>query len=183
MKVLTTEIPDVVLIEPRVFEDGRGFFMETYEKRRYGEAGIRAEFVQDNHSRSVHKTLRGLHYQIQHPQGKLCRVVRGEVFDVVVDLRRNSRTFGKWIGVNLSESNRRQIYVPPGMAHGFCVTSDMAEFVYKCTDYWHPEHERTLLWNDPELGIKWPIPDPILSGKDSKGLRLREAPCFAEPEA
>jgi dTDP-4-dehydrorhamnose 3,5-epimerase len=169
MNILPTAIPDVVLIEPRVFEDGRGFFMETYHKLGFRELGLDVEFVQDNHSRSVFGTLRGLHYQIIHPQGKLCRVVRGEVFDVAVDLRRDSPTFGRWVGERLSDENRRQMYVPPGFAHGFCVLSETADFLYKCTDYYHPEHERTLLWNDAEVGIEWPLREPLLSKKDQLG--------------
>lgn len=178
MKVLPSEIPGVVLIEPQVFEDHRGCFLETYRKDRYLAAGIPGEFVQDNHSRSGYGALRGLHYQIEHPQGKLCWVVAGEVFDVAVDLRRSSPTFGRWNGVRLSAANRRQIYLPPGLAHGFCVVSELAEFVYKCSDYYHPEDERTLLWNDPDLAIHWPIDTPLLSDKDRRGLRLAQAPCY-----
>jgi dTDP-4-dehydrorhamnose 3,5-epimerase len=178
MKILATEIPGVVVLEPKVFEDQRGFFMETYRKSLFRELGVAADFVQDNHSRSVKNTLRGLHYQIQCPQGKLVRVVRGEVFDVAVDLRRDSPTFGRWVGVALSEQNRLQLYIPPGLAHGFCVTSDVAEFVYKCTDYWRPEFERTLLWNDAHVGVKWPACEPLLSDKDRRGLPWSEAPVY-----
>ena len=178
MKIHATEIPGVVVLEPKVFEDPRGFFMETYRKSLFQELRVDADFVQDNHSRSVKNTLRGLHFQIQHPQGKLVRVIRGEVFDVAVDLRRGSPAFGRWVGVSLSERNRLQLYVPPGLAHGFCVTSDVAEFIYKCTDYWHPEHERTLLWNDAHVGVLWPACEPLLSDKDSRGLPWSEIPFF-----
>lgn len=178
MKVLPLEIPDVLIVEPRVFEDGRGFFMETYQKERFRDAGLDVEFVQDNHSCSSYGTLRGLHYQVQHPQGKLCRVVRGEVFDVAVDLRRSSPTFGRWVGVLLSAANRRQVYVPPGFAHGFCVLSEVAEFLYKCTDFYSPEHERTLVWDDPAVGVDWPVREPLLSAKDRQGRVLAECPCF-----
>jgi dTDP-4-dehydrorhamnose 3,5-epimerase len=180
MKFETTTIPGVVLIEPQVFEDPRGFFMEVFQKARFRQAGLESEFVQDNHSRSGRATLRGLHYQIQHPQGKLVRVIRGEVFDVAVDLRRHSPTFGRWFGVRLSETNRRQLYIPPGLAHGFCVISEAAEFLYKCTDYYYPEHERTLLWNDPQLAIDWPVTQPLLSEKDRRGLLLGAAPVFED---
>jgi dTDP-4-dehydrorhamnose 3,5-epimerase len=179
MKFTPTEIPDVILIEPRVFADPRGFFMETYEAQRFREAGIDVSFVQDNHSRSVRGTLRGLHYQIEQPQGKLCRVVQGEVYDVAVDLRRASPTFGRWTATILSAENRRQLYVPPGLAHGFCVLSDTADFLYKCTDFYSPGHERTLLWNDPQLGIPWPVSQPLLSPKDLAGRTLAEAECYA----
>jgi dTDP-4-dehydrorhamnose 3,5-epimerase len=178
MKIHPTEIPNVVVLEPKVFEDQRGFFMEIYRKSLFRELGVDVDFVQDNHSRSVKNTLRGLHYQIHNPQGKLVRVIRGEVFDVAVDLRRASPTFGRWVGVTLSEQNRLQLYVPPGLAHGFCVTSDVAEFAYKCSDYWHPEHERTLLWNDPHVGVKWPTCEPILSEKDRRGLPWSEIPVY-----
>lgn len=178
MKCEPMGIPGVVLIEPQVFEDPRGFFMEVFQRTRFQEAGLESEFVQENHSRSFRGTLRGLHYQIEHPQGKLVRVIRGGVFDVAVDLRRRSPAFGRWIGIDLSETNRRQLYIPPGLAHGFCVTSEAAEFLYKCTDYYYPEHERTLLWNDPELAIDWPITQPVLSEKDRRGLRLGAADVF-----
>jgi dTDP-4-dehydrorhamnose 3,5-epimerase len=178
MKVMPTHISDVLIIQPQVYQDARGFFIETYQQQRYEQFGLELEFVQDNHSRSRHKTLRGLHYQTQHPQGKLCRVVRGEVYDVAVDLRRDSPTFGQWVGVFLSERNHLQMYVPPGCAHGFCVVSRAAEFLYKCTDYYHPEFEQTLLWNDPDLAIRWPIRDPLLSDKDRQGMLLRDAPCY-----
>jgi len=167
-----------VLIEPRVFEDSRGFFMETFRKSHFIEAGLPAEFLQDNHSRSCRGTLRGLHYQIEHAQGKLVRVVRGDIFDVAVDLRRKSPTFGRSIGTTLSETNRLQLYIPPGFAHGFCVVSEFADVVYKCTDWYYPEHEHVLLWNDPALGIAWPVQEPILSEKDKRGAPLAQAACF-----
>jgi dTDP-4-dehydrorhamnose 3,5-epimerase len=173
-----TSLPGVMLVEPRVFSDPRGFFMETYQKTRFAEAGLAHEFVQDNQSHSVRATLRGLHYQIEHAQGKLIRVVRGEVFDVAVDLRRSQPTFGRWTGLYLSEENKRQLYIPPGFAHGFCVVSEEADFFYKCTDYYHPEFERTLLWNDPALGIDWPVREPLVSGKDCRGVPLSEAECY-----
>jgi dTDP-4-dehydrorhamnose 3,5-epimerase len=178
MNVQPTELPGAVVIEPEVFYDARGFFLETFQKARFQQAGLEADFVQDNHSRSSRGALRGLHYQIEHPQGKLLRVIRGEVFDVAVDLRRRWPTFGRWVGVVLSEENHRLFYVPPGVAHGFCVTSDVAELVYKCTDYYYPQHERTLLWNDPALAIAWPVCEPLLSEKDRRGLPLAEAPTF-----
>ena len=178
MKIIPTEIPDVVVLEPRVFEDPRGFFMETYHRRQFAELGITAEFVQDNQSRSSRSVLRGLHYQIEHPQGKLCRVVRGEIYDVVVDLRRSAATFGHWVGVSLSEQNRRQFYVPAGFAHGFVVLSEVAELLYKCTEFYSPQHERTIRWDDPELGIDWPVREPLLSRKDANGVAFRAADCF-----
>lgn len=179
MQVQNTEIPGVSIIEPEVFEDSRGFFKETYERNRYADAGITAEFVQDNLSRSGRGTLRGMHYQIQHPQGKCVQVFRGEIFDVAVDLRRNSPQFGKWVGVTLSESNHRQLYLPEGFAHGFCVLSETADVFYKCTDFYHPEHERTLLWNDPDVNIQWPVQgEPILSEKDRNGTLLSEIETF-----
>ena len=180
MRILPTSLPDVVIIEPRVFEDERGFFLETFQDRRFATNGLPSVFVQTNHSQSCRNTLRGLHYQIQHPQGKLVRVVRGEIFDVVVDLRRDSTAFGQWTGVYLSESNQRQLYVPPGLAHGFCVTDDLADMIYECTDYYYPEHERTIVWNDPDLAIEWPVAEPLLSEKDRNGLRFSDAPCFGE---
>ena len=180
MRIEATDIPGVVIIEPQVFEDERGFFMETYQTPRFRDAGLDCEFVQDNHSHSCRGTLRGLHYQIQHPQGKLVRVASGEVFDVAVDLRRDSPTFGKWIGALLSAANRRQVYLPPGLAHGFCVTSDEADFLYKCTDLYYPEYERTILWNDPDLAIDWPIRDPLVSDKDRQGLPFAGVPYFED---
>ena len=181
MEFKPTIIPDVILVEPKVFGDGRGFFMETYQAARFAAAGITAGFVQDNHSGSARGILRGLHYQIRQPQGKLVRVVAGEVFDVAVDLRRSSPTFGRWVGQRLSASNRLQIWIPPGFAHGFYVLSEWAEVVYKATDYYDPEWERTLLWNDPEVGVEWPLLEgrpPILSQKDAEGSLLQSAETF-----
>lgn len=155
MKFQRTELPDVVLIEPTIFRDDRGFFMETYHRQRFVEGGIDAVFVQDNLSRSTRGTVRGLHFQIQQAQGKLVHVLAGEIFDVAVDLRRSSPTFGRWVGVTLSENNRRAVYIPPGFAHGFCVVSETADVFYKCTDFYAPQHERTLLWNDPVVGVDW----------------------------
>jgi dTDP-4-dehydrorhamnose 3,5-epimerase len=175
-----TSIPDVLLIEPRVFEDARGFFFESWNRRAFAEAGIDADFVQDNHSRSQRGVLRGLHYQIEHAQGKLVRVSAGEVFDVAVDLRRSSATFGRHVAVSLSARNRRMLYIPPGFAHGFLVVSDVAEFLYKTTDYWYPAHERTLLFNDPALDIAWPSGiEPVLAAKDAAGLSLAAADVYA----
>lgn len=181
MQIQTTEIPDVLIIEPKVFGDERGFFYESFNERRFNElTGVTTSFVQDNHSKSAKNVLRGLHYQIQQPQGKLVRVVAGEVFDVAVDIRKNSATFGRWVGVTLSGDNKRQLWVPPGFAHGFVVTSDSAEFLYKTTDYWAPEFERSILWNDPAIGIRWPIDGtPVLSGKDQLGKLLADAEVFA----
>ena len=166
-------MPGILLIEPKVFGDERGFFMESYRRDVFGENGIPA-LVQDNHSRSVKGTLRGLHYQHPHGQGKLIRVTTGAVYDVLVDVRRGSPTFGKWEGHELTEDNKRQLWVPPGFAHGFCVLSDIADFLYKCSDYYHPESEHTLLWNDPDVGIEWPVEEPILSEKDKVGQLLGE---------
>lgn len=182
MRFIKTEIPDVIIIEPRVFGDERGFFMETWQRRVFAENGIDADFVQDNHSMSGQGILRGLHYQIRQPQGKLVRTIAGEVFDVAVDLRRNSPWFGKWVGVALSARNRRMLWVPPGFAHGFYVVSDQAEFVYKCTDFYAPEHERCIIWNDGDLNISWPLQgEPVLSDKDRLGVPLRQAECFVGP--
>jgi len=180
MKIIQTAIAGVLVIEPRVFGDERGFFFESYNERAFLEAtGIAAKFVQDNHSRSVKNTLRGLHYQIRQPQGKLVRVAAGEVFDVVVDLRRSSPSFGKWEGHHLSAENKHMLWVPPGLAHGFCVLSESADFLYKTTDYWAPQHERTLLWNDPDLAIAWPLAgEPLLAAKDRAGKRWSEAEVF-----
>ena len=179
MELHETNLPGVWVIEPRVFEDARGFFMETYQQNRYVEAGITPRFVQDNYSHSQRGTLRGLHFQIQHPQAKLVQVLRGEIFDVAVDLRRDSPHFGRWTGVTLSETNHRQIYVPRGFAHGFCVLSNVAEVFYKCADLYDPEHERTLLWNDPDVGVEWPLEtDPLVSEKDSRGIRFAELECY-----
>lgn len=181
MKIQSTSIPEVLLIEPKVFGDQRGFFMETFQKQRFAEAGIKLDFVQDNQSGSVRGTLRGLHYQIYQPQGKLMRVAKGEIYDVAVDIRKSSPTFGKWEGVCLSDENKAQLWVPPGFAHGFYVLSDWAEILYKATDYYAPEWERTILWNDPDLAIKWPVPEgtlPILSLKDASGRSFREAETY-----
>lgn len=176
MNVIKTSIPDVVVIEPKVFGDERGFFLETFQADRYAEmAGIELPFVQDNHSRSGKNVLRGLHFQKTKPQGKLVRVVRGEVFDVAVDIRKGSPTYGQWAGVYLSEENKRQFWVPPGLAHGFVVLSDVADFEYKCTDYYDPSDEGSLIWNDPDVGIEWPEGiEPILSAKDQVALRLKD---------
>ncbi len=181
MQVTPAAIPDVLIIEPKVFGDARGFFFESYNERAFAQStGLRLNFVQDNHSRSARGVLRGLHYQIRQPQGKLVRVVRGSVFDVVVDLRRSSPTFGQWVGVELSEENHRQLWVPPGFGHGFLVTSESADFLYKATDYYAPEHERCILWNDPAIGIQWPVEGaPQLSGKDQQGKLLAQAETFA----
>jgi dTDP-4-dehydrorhamnose 3,5-epimerase len=176
MKVIKTEIHDVLMIEPKVFGDERGFFFESYNKRRLSEIGISAEFVQDNHSRSVKNVLRGLHYQVEHAQGKLVRVIAGEIFDVAVDIRRSSPTFGKWVGFQLSASNKRMAWIPPGLAHGFLVISDAVEFLYKTTDHYAPKFERTIAWNDPDLAIAWPFSGaPILSPKDREGIAFRDA--------
>lgn len=174
MKFLATEIPEVRIVEPAVYEDARGFFFESYQERKFAEGGIPERFVQDNHSCSRGPILRGLHAQRQHPQGKLVRVVRGEIYDVAVDIRRSSPTYRRFVGVRLSAENRRQLYVPPGFAHGFAVLSDEAEVVYKCTDFYHPEDEVTILWNDPSLAIPWPLSQPILSEKDRNGRPLAE---------
>ena len=179
MKVIPTALPDVLILEPKVFGDERGFFYESYNKQALEECGIHAEFVQDNHSRSAKNVLRGLHYQIKQPQGKLVRVVEGEVFDVAVDLRRSSPTFGKWVGVNLSASSKRMLWVPAGFGHGFLVLSEYAEFLYKTTDYYAPEYERCIVWNDPEIAIEWPVAgEPILSSKDKTGHSLKQAELF-----
>jgi dTDP-4-dehydrorhamnose 3,5-epimerase len=180
MKVTPTALPEVLLIEPRVFGDDRGFFYESWNKRAFAEAGLSVDFVQDNHSRSRRGVLRGLHYQIEHAQGKLVRAVSGEVFDVAVDLRRSSPRFGQSVSVVLSAANRHMLWVPPGFAHGFVVLSDTAEFLYKTTDYWFPEHERTLLWNDPALRIDWPLAElPTLAAKDAAGKLLRDADTYS----
>lgn len=180
MEVVRTEIPDVLLIQPKLFGDSRGCFMETFSTQRYAEHGIMGPFVQDNYSRSRRGTLRGLHYQIQQTQGKLVQVLRGEIYDVAVDLRRSSPTFGRWVGVTLSEENHRQLYIPPGFAHGFYVVSEDVDFIYKCTDYYAPQHDRTLLWSDPTIGITWPlVGEPLLSEKDKQGRAFSDADCFA----
>lgn len=181
MKIIDTDIPDVKLIEPKVFTDERGFFMETFQKRMFSEAGLPTEFVQDNHSGSRQGILRGLHYQLKHSQGKLVRVVVGEVFDVAVDLRKSSPTFGQWTGAVLSAENKRGLWVPPGFGHGYYVMSGWAEFVYKVTDFYAPEWERTILWNDPQIGIEWPLVNgqmPVVSGKDAAGKLLSQADIF-----
>ncbi|SFH99320.1 dTDP-4-dehydrorhamnose 3,5-epimerase [Collimonas sp. OK307] len=181
MQVQTTNIPEVLIFEPKVFGDDRGFFYESFNERRFNElTGISTNFVQDNHSKSAKNVLRGLHYQIRQPQGKLVRVVAGEVFDVAVDVRKSSPTFGHWVGVTLSAENKRQLWIPEGFAHGFVVTSESAEFLYKTTDYWAPEFERSILWNDPAIAIDWPIQGtPLLSGKDQIGKLLADAEVFA----
>ncbi|WP_312259599.1 dTDP-4-dehydrorhamnose 3,5-epimerase [Limnohabitans sp.] len=178
--VTPTAITDVLILEPKVFGDARGFFYESFNARDFSQVtGLDVSFVQDNHSKSVKGVLRGLHYQIQNPQGKLVRVVQGEVFDVVVDLRKTAATFGQWDGVHLSADNHRQLWVPPGFAHGFVVLSETAEFLYKTTDYWFPEYERSLLWNDPAIGIEWPIDfEPQLAAKDQAGRLLCDAEVF-----
>lgn len=181
MKITPTAIPDVLLIEPQVFGDQRGFFMETWNRRKFAEAGLDFDFVQDNHSSSVKGTLRGLHYQLSNPQGKLVRVTAGEVFDVAVDLRKSSPTFGHWEGTILSAENQRLFWVPQGFAHGFLVLSETAEFHYKCTDYYNPTSERCILWDDQDLNISWPMAagsTPILSAKDSNGCKFTEAELF-----
>ena len=180
MKVTPASIPEVLIIEPKVFGDARGFFFESFNQKAFNEAtGLDVNFVQDNHSRSTKGVLRGLHYQIQQPQGKLVRVVRGAVFDVAVDIRKGSPTFGQWEGIELTEDNHKQLWIPVGFAHGFVVTSDSAEFLYKTTDYYAPEHERCIAWDDPDFGIEWPLTtQPSLSAKDQQGLALREAETF-----
>ena len=181
MKVTPAALPEILLLEPRVFGDDRGFFMESYNKRTFRElTGIEVEFVQDNHSRSAIHVLRGLHYQLKQPQGKLVRVLAGEIFDVVVDVRRASPYFGRWMGQRLSAKNRHMLWVPPGFAHGFLTLSDATEVLYKTTDYYAPEHERCVLWNDPDIGIEWPLTaEPVLSDKDRRGLALKLAETFA----
>lgn len=175
MQIIETAIPDVKIIQPKVFGDERGFFLETFEKNRYREMlGIDSDFVQDNHSRSQKGVLRGLHFQTENPQGKLVRCVRGEVFDVAVDIRPGSPTFGKWAGVLLNEDNKTQFWIPPGLAHGFAVLSETADFEYKCTDFYNPEAEGCLIWNDPAVGIEWPLQNPLLSAKDRQGKTLEE---------
>ncbi len=181
MKILPTELPDVLLIEPKVFYDARGFFMETYHAQHLADLGLAAAFVQDNHSRSTRGTLRGLHYQIQHAQGKLLRVVNGEIFDVAVDLRRHSLTFGRWTGAILSAENKLQMWIPPGFAHGFYTLSETVDLIYKVTDYYAPEAERTIIWNDPHIRIAWPLVDgesPVLSAKDTQGKPFEQAEVF-----
>jgi dTDP-4-dehydrorhamnose 3,5-epimerase len=181
MNVVATKIPDVLLIEPKIFGDDRGFFFESFNEKQFCAAlGRQISFVQDNHSKSSRGVLRGLHYQIEQAQGKLVRVIAGEVFDVAVDIRKNSPTFGRWVGAVLSAENKKQMWIPEGFAHGFVVTSESAEFLYKTTDYWAPAHERCIAWNDPAIGISWPLDmSPVLSGKDQIGLRLADAEVFA----
>ena len=182
MEFTETQIPDVIVIDPVVYEDARGFFMETWQEQKFRDAGIDAKFVQDSHSRSSHGTLRGLHYQVSQPQGKLIRVLHGEAFDVAVDLRKSSPTFGQWVGEVLSAGNRKLIWIPPGFAHGFLVLSEYADFEYHLTDFYAPEHERTIRWDDPDLAIAWPLtPDqvPLLSEKDGAGELLRNAEIYA----
>jgi dTDP-4-dehydrorhamnose 3,5-epimerase len=181
VKVIQTEIPEVLLLEPKVFGDERGFFLESYNKRTFREAtGLDVEFVQDNHSRSRRGVLRGLHYQIRQPQGKLVRVIAGVVYDVAVDLRRSSATFGRYVGFSLDAVSKRMAWIPPGFAHGFLVVSDHAEFLYKTTDYYAPEYERTLIWNDPYIAVKWPLDsEPVLAEKDLLGLRMAQTETFA----
>ena len=174
MKIKPTLLNGVLIIEPDVYKDGRGFFLETYQQKRYADGGVPGPFVQDNQSRSARGILRGLHAQLQHPQGKLIRVLAGEIFDVVVDIRKGSPTYKEWLSVNLSADNFLQCYVPPGYAHGFCVLSEAADVVYKVTDFYNPSDEVGLIWNDPELAIAWPLTDPILSAKDKSALTLRE---------
>jgi dTDP-4-dehydrorhamnose 3,5-epimerase len=178
--VIPTNLPEELILEPKVFGDARGFFFESFNARDFAQCtGLDVQFVQDNHSKSAQGVLRGLHYQIQHPQGKLVRVTQGEVFDVAVDMRKSSPTFGQWAGVLLSAENKRQLWVPPGFAHGFVVTSESAEFLYKTTDYWYPEFERSLLWNDPALGINWPVQgEPQLAAKDKAAVTLDKAEVF-----
>jgi len=181
LRISESKIKQVLIIEPNVFQDERGFFMETFRANLLAENGINYQFVQDNHSGSKKNILRGLHYQIKNPQGKLVRAIRGQIFDVAVDLRRSSDTFGKWVSIILSEENKKIFWIPPGFAHGYYVLSDWAEIVYKATDYYAPEYDRSLLWNDPDLGIDWPIPsgiEPILSQKDRNARRLKEAEVY-----
>lgn len=180
MRILDTSLSDVKIIEPVVFGDDRGFFMETWSQRVFAEQGIEENFVQDNHSRSARGVLRGMHYQIKHPQGKLVRVTQGEVFDVAVDMRKSSSQFGQWVGVVLSDKNKRQLWVPPGFAHGFLVLSESADFQYKCTDLYAPEHERSLIWNDPDVAIEWPLHDmqPQLAAKDKAGLPFNDCETY-----
>ncbi|MBN3815752.1 dTDP-4-dehydrorhamnose 3,5-epimerase [Paraburkholderia sp. Se-20369] len=180
IEVTATSLPDVKLIAPKVFGDARGYFFESFNARDFaGQVQAGVEFVQDNQSRSARGVLRGLHYQLHHPQGKLVRVLEGEIFDVAVDLRRRSPTFGQWTGVRLSAENKHQLWVPAGFAHGFVVLSEGAQVFYKTTDFWHPEHERSLVWNDPDIGIEWPIDfEPVLAAKDAAGQRLADAECY-----
>lgn len=180
MQVTPTKIPEVLIVKPKVFADDRGFFMESFKKQPYAEAGIDIPFIQDNHSGSKKGVLRGLHYQVQHPQGKLVRVVKGEVYDVAVDIRKSSPTFGQYVGEALSEKNHKQLWVPPGFAHGFLVLSDWAEIIYKVTDIYYPQGERTIIWNDPDFNIAWPLDgiEVMVSAKDAQGKSFRDAEIF-----
>ncbi len=179
MNTIPTELPEVVVVEPKVFGDSRGFFFEAFRADRFAEAGLPSVWVQDNISRSQKNVLRGLHFQLNQPQGKLVRCLHGAIYDVAVDVRRSSKTFGRWVGVELTEENRRAIYIPVGFAHGFCVLSDLADVEYKCTDLYAPQHERSLLWNDPTVGVLWPVSgEPILSAKDLLGKPLSELECY-----
>ena len=180
MQVTATSLPEVLIIEPKVFGDERGFFFESFNRKLFADAvGLPADFVQDNHSRSAKGVLRGLHYQIHHPQGKLVRVVRGSVFNVAVDVRKSSPDFGRWVGTEFREKSHTQLWVPPGFAHGFLVLSESADFLYKTTDYWHSKHERCIRWNDPTIGIDWPLTgEPTLSAKDTRGKNLADAEVF-----
>lgn len=181
MKVTPTALPDVLLVEPKIFRDGRGFFLESWQRERFGASGISVDFVQDNHSRSVRGTLRGLHYQVAKPQGKLVRVARGEVFDVAVDIRRSSPTFGRWIGERLNDATPRMLWIPPGFAHGFYAMSEVVDFEYKVTEYWRADQERVIRWNDPAIGIDWPIladTPPLLTERDAHAPALRDVECF-----
>ena len=182
MEFTATQIPEVIVIDPVVYEDARGFFMDTWQEQRFHDAGIDARFVQDSHSRSSHGALRGLHYQVSQPQGKLIRVIHGEAFDVAVDLRKSSPTFGQWVGEVLSAGNRKLIWIPPGFAHGFLVLSEFADFEYKLTNFYAPEHERSIRWNDPDIAIEWPLAkgqEPLLSEKDAAGVALANAEVYA----
>ncbi|MFA6955621.1 MAG: dTDP-4-dehydrorhamnose 3,5-epimerase [Thermoanaerobaculia bacterium] len=183
MKFVETTLPGVLIVEPKVFGDDRGFFMEVYHATRFTEGGIAASFVQDNHSRSSRGVLRGLHFQEPNPQGKLVRAVTGTIFDVAVDIRRGSPSFGRWFGIELSEENKKQLWVPPGFAHGFCVTSPSADVVYKCTSLYEPQNDRGIRWNDPAIGIEWPAIEPLLSAKDAVAPLLAEAPLLPVFEA
>ena len=175
MRFIETSIPGIIVVEPDVHRDGRGYFLETFHAAKYSAAGIPGMFLQDNHSSSVRNTLRGLHMQVRTPQGKLVRVIEGEIWDVAVDVRPESKTFGQWVGETLSAENFRQLYIPPGCAHGFCVLSEIADCMYACSEYYAPEHEHAIAWNDPEIGVRWPISDPILSDKDARAPHLRDA--------
>jgi dTDP-4-dehydrorhamnose 3,5-epimerase len=176
LRSVKTKLPGVLVIEPDVFKDNRGFLLETYHHRKYAEAGIDIPFVQDNHSHSRKGTLRGLHYQLKHPQDRLVYVITGEIFDVAVDIHHGSSTFGKWVAVNLSEENHRQVFIPKGFAHGFCVLSETADVIYKCSDFYTPGDDLGIYWADPDIGIEWPVKDPVLSEKDTRNPRLKELP-------